>query len=163
MRYQTALPLLALTLSAACDAGSATRSLRSETAALSRAPAATEDRGSPRSGALTVRKECHTYVGQAGGICTITESSLDAIEVQSTITYAQPAVNGILDSDVTLDPPGPGNNAANGHCMVDLTTGFGSCTFSGGTGKFQHFQAAVQVSPLGWPFFAWHGTYSYGK
>ena len=43
---------------------------------------------SPRSGALDVEKECSTYVGQAGGICTITSSNIGA---GSTITYLQAA------------------------------------------------------------------------
>ena len=46
---------------------------------------------SPRSGALDVEKECSTYVGQAGGICTITSSNLNHIGAGSTITYLQAA------------------------------------------------------------------------
>ncbi|MET0216099.1 MAG: hypothetical protein ABW292_24025, partial [Vicinamibacterales bacterium] len=41
----------------------------------------------PRSGALHVTKECRDYHGQAGDICTITSSNLDAIEVGSTVVY----------------------------------------------------------------------------
>jgi hypothetical protein len=116
---------------------------------------------SVRSGALNVQKECSTYTGHAREICTITKSNVKEIEVGSTITYASDAVNGLLDTNVILDPPGPGNNAAFGHCTLSLVTGIGACTFSGGTGKFTWFHANVAVSPLGWPNFAWDGTYSY--
>jgi hypothetical protein len=34
----------------------------------------------PRSGALHVTKECSAYTGQAGDVCTISSSNLDAIE-----------------------------------------------------------------------------------
>ena len=118
----------------------------------------------PRSGALHVSKECSAYHGQAGEICTITSSSLDAIEVGSRVFYAQAADLGTLtlDSDVVLDLPGAGNNVAFGHCHLNLVTGIGLCTFSGGTGKFTHFDASVDVSPptdgVNWH---WTGTYSF--
>jgi len=118
----------------------------------------------PRSGNLHVTKECSTYAGQAGDVCTITSSTLDAIEVGSKVVYARAAdfVTFTLDSDVVLDPPGPGNNVAFGHCHLNLVTGIGLCTFSGGTGKFTHFDASVDVSPptdgVNWH---WDGTYSF--
>jgi hypothetical protein len=68
----------------------------------------------------------------------------------------------LLDTDVTLDPPGPGDNHAFGHCTVDLVTFNGRCEFSGGTGKFTWFQASVALSALGGANFAWNGTYSFG-
>jgi hypothetical protein len=100
----------------------------------------------PRSGALNVTKECSDYHGQAGEICTITSSNLDAIEVGSRVVYARAAdfVTFTLDSDVVLDPPGPGNNVAFGHCHLSLVTGIGLCTFSGGTGKFTHFASSAR-------------------
>ena len=67
----------------------------------------------------------------------------------------------MLDTDVTLDPPGPGDNQAFGHCRLDLASGVGLCTFSGGTGKFTHFEASAAVSSLGRPKWAWNGTYSF--
>jgi hypothetical protein len=118
----------------------------------------------PRSGELHVTKECSDYHGQAGEICTITSSNLDAIEVGSRVVYARAAdfVTLTLDSDVVLDLPGPGNNVAFGHCHLNLVTGIGLCTFSGGTGKFAHFDASVDVSPptdgVEWH---WTGTYSF--
>jgi hypothetical protein len=75
--------------------------------------------------------------------------------------YASPATWPLLDTDVVLDPPGPGNNAAFGHCALSLETGVGVCTFSGGTGQFTHFHARVAVSYLGGPNYAWEGTYSF--
>ena len=118
----------------------------------------------PRSGELHVTKECSTWAGQAGDVCTITSSNLDAIEVGSRVVYAQAAdfLTLTLDSDIVLDPPGPGNNVASGHCHLNLMTGIGLCTFSGGTGKFTHFDASVDVSPpedgVNW---GWTGTYSF--
>jgi len=120
----------------------------------------------PRSGALHVNKACppETYAGQAGDFCTITTSNLDAIEAGSKVFYAQAAnfTTLLLDSDVVLDPPGPGNNKAFGHCHLNLATGIGLCTFSGGTGEFTHFDASVDVSPptdgVNWH---WDGTYSF--
>lgn len=119
---------------------------------------------SPRSGDLHVTKDCTSYHGQAGESCTITSSNLDAIEVHSTVVYAQAAdfATLTLDSDVVLNPPGPGNNLAFGHCHLNLATGVGLCTFSGGTGKFTFFDASVDVSPptdgVNWH---WTGTYSF--
>jgi hypothetical protein len=118
---------------------------------------------SARGGPLNVRKECSTYTGHAGEICTITSSNLKAIPVGSTVRYAQDPVDGLLDSDVILDPPNPGNNLAFGHCRLSLVTGVGTCRFSGGTGMFTWFHAEVDVSPLGWPDFAWDGTYHYDR
>ena len=122
----------------------------------------------PRSGDLHVRKDCSNggtepYAGQAGDFCTIRSSNLGAIEVDSKVVYAQAAdfTTHTLDSDVVLDPPGPGNNLAFGHCHLDLVTGVGLCTFSGGTGKFTLFHASVNVSHLGGPHYAWDGTYNF--
>ena len=115
-----------------------------------------------RSGDLHVTKECSEYTGQAGSFWTITSSNVKAIEVGSRVVYAQAAGAASLDSDVTLDLPGRGNNKAFGHCALDFATGIGLCTFSGGTGKFTHFQARADVSSLGGPNWAWDGTYRMG-
>ena len=118
---------------------------------------------SPRSGALHVTKECSEYSGLAGSFCTITSSNVKAIEVGSRVIYAK-AAGATLDTDVVLDTPGPGNNKAFGHCALDLATGLGLCTFSGGTGRFTWFDARVDVTPptvidqLNWH---WEGTYSF--
>ena len=107
---------------------------------------------------LHVEKECTEFNGTDGTFCTITSSTLDAIEVGSRVIYETVDGSGPLDSDVILDLPGPGNNAAFGHCTLNAVKQ--ECTFSGGTGKFTHFSATVKVSDLGNFNFAWHGTYS---
>lgn len=159
--YRTAFPLLALLAAGACSGRDATVPTSPDLQIGDLQAVASAS--SSRSGALNVKKDCSTYTGQADEICTITESNVKAIEVGSTITYAQGATpDGMLSTDIVLDPPGPGNNVAFGHCRLSLVTGVGECTLSGGTGKFTFFQARVDVSPLGWPNFAWDGTYSYG-
>jgi hypothetical protein len=114
---------------------------------------------SPRSGDLHVTKECSGYNGLPGSFCKIESSNVKAIEVGSIIRYLQPEqLFTPLGSDVVLDPPGPGNNTANGHCSLAL----GACTFSGGNGKFNLFHADVAVwfdSELG--LWRWEGTYSF--
>jgi hypothetical protein len=118
---------------------------------------------SPRSGNLHLTKECSTYTGQAGDHCTVIASDLRAIDIGTTFVYEQGVANGVLDSDIVLDPPGPGNNQAVGHCRLDLATGLGQCTFSGGTGKFTHFQgsAAVSCPAAAAPNCTVEGTYSF--
>ena len=111
---------------------------------------------------MHVTKECSQHHGLAGEFCTITSSNINAIKAGSNVVYASAAgdpIPGVLDSDLVLD--GPGNNNAYGHVVLDLFTGTGVVTFSGGTGKFSGFQARVDVSPLGGVNFAWDGTYSF--
>ena len=115
---------------------------------------------SERSGDLHVTKNCSENTGQPGSFCTITSSNVKAIEVGSKVVYLQAAGATALDSDVVLDPPGPGNNTAFGHCRLDFVTRVGLCTFSGGTGKFTHFEARAVVSDLGARNWAWDGPYS---
>ena len=117
----------------------------------------------PRSGDVHVTKECSDYTGAAGDYCTITSSNVAAIEVGSRVIYLQPLTFPVLDTDIVLDPPGPGNNVAFGHVYLDLGTGAGVATFTGGTGKFTWFHASVAVTPnaaesYGW---AWDGTYDF--
>ena len=116
---------------------------------------------SPRSGDLHVTKECSEYTGQAGDFCTITSSNVAAIEVGSRVIYLQPLTFPLLDTDIVLDPPGPGNNMAFGHVYLHLGTGAGVATFTGGTGKFTWFHATADVSYLGGLNWAWDGTYSF--
>jgi hypothetical protein len=159
MKYPVALSLLAMLAAGGCSEPAVTGPMSHDVtsginAALS---------SSARSGPLNIRKECSAYTGHAGEICTITSSNLKAIEVGSTIRYAKDAVAGFLDTDVILNPPGPGSNVAFGHCTLSLITGVGACSLSGGTGRFTWLQADVAVSPLGGPNFAWTGTYSYSR
>lgn len=142
-----------------CGDGRGVPTSPSASAAVPVAPALS---ASPRSGDLHVTKECSGYTGGPGSFCMITSSNVQAIEVDSKILYLQPDQLGTPSgSDVVLDPPGPGNNTAFGNCSLAV----GVCTFSGGTGKFTHFQATAAVSlPLGGPGgpnFSWTGTYSF--
>lgn len=164
MIYRMAISTLVVLAAAGCSGSDATEPLRQD-ATLTVTPAASRSaEGAARSGSLHIAKDCSTYAGQAGQICTITSSSLGQIPVGSTVTYLSAAsAAGLLDTDVVLDPPGPGNNAAFGHCTLSLVTYLGTCTFSGGTGKFTHFRARVAVSPLTLPNFAWEGSYSFGS
>ena len=157
MMQRMALPLGALLLLGACG-----RDVSGPTS--DAAARAAVSGSSARSGAINVTKNCSTYTGQAGDVCTITSSNVKAIEVGSVITYLHGATaDGMLSSDIVLDPPGPGNSKAFGHCTLSLVTGVGTCTLSGGTGKFRHLSATVAVRPLGDLDFAWDGTYSYGR
>jgi hypothetical protein len=121
-----------------------------------------------RSGTLRVTKECSQYFLRANDFCTITSSTLKEIEVGSKIFYLSAASPAFyLETDVVLDPPGPGNNVAYGHCSVDLTAinGTKGCVFSGGTGKFKWFHAEVKLSVLDpenpASELVWNGTYSF--
>jgi hypothetical protein len=113
----------------------------------------------PRSGDLLVTKECSGYTGGPGSFCRIMSSNVKAIEVDSKILYLQPDQTGTpAGSDVVLDPPGPGNNQAFGHCSLAS----GVCTFSGGTGKFTGFEARVDVTAnADFSVWSWKGTYSF--
>ena len=113
----------------------------------------------PRSGELHVTKDCSAYAARAGDFCTITSSNIDEITIGSKVIYASAAGDSSLNTDVTL-VAGPGNTAS-GHCYLDLATGTGLCTFSGGTGKFTHFTARAVVSYRGGPDWAWDGAYSF--
>lgn len=130
-------------------------------AILSLAALAPSVSASPRSGELHVTKECSAYTGAAGDYCTITSSNVAAIEVGSRVIYLQPLTFPVLNTDIVLDPPGPGNNVAFGHVYLDLGTGAGVATFTGGTGKFTWLHASADISYLGGPDWGWDGTYSF--
>jgi hypothetical protein len=118
-----------------------------------------------RTGTLHMTKACPEYTGLPGSFCTIPSSDLKEMPAGSRVVYAGTLTNGRLDSDLYLDPPGPGNNRAFGHVILDLTVmpPHGVITFSGGTGKFTHFTATIQVARLvGVPkTWTWDGPYSF--
>jgi hypothetical protein len=165
MTYRIAFPLLLVALVGGCNASDATNPLSPNVhAGIVRADGPALSESFPRSGALHVTKECTQYTRLAGGFCTITSSNLEQIEVGSKVVYTNASGPAILDSDVTLDPPGPGNNAAFGHVVLALAAGQGTVTFSGGTGKFTHFNADVVVTRIGdraLKTWSWDGTYSF--
>lgn len=67
----------------------------------------------------------------------------------------------MVDSDVVINTPGPGNNVAFGHVVLDRTTRTGVMRLSGGTGKFTWFQASIDVSFVVRPVWHLDGTYSF--
>ena len=115
-----------------------------------------------RSGEFFLTKECSQFTGVAGSFCTVTSSNVEAIEPGARIIYVSGRGTETLDTDIVLDLPGPGNNKAFGHCLLDLATRLGECTLSGGTGKFTHFQASANVRHLTGFDWEWAGgTYSF--
>jgi hypothetical protein len=114
-----------------------------------------------RSGELHVTKECPEYKGAAGDFCTIKSSNIEEISDGAKVVYASAARDGSLDSDIVLDAGG--GNAANGHVMLDLGSGTGSLTFTGGTGSLAGFTASVKVSADAAGLWHWDGTYSFGR
>lgn len=165
MTYRIAFPLLALVVAGGCNASDATGTQSSNARTnniAADAPAFSES--FPRSGELHVTKECTEYTRLAGGFCTITSSNIEQIEVGSKVIYTSDAGPTGSDTDLVLNPPGPGNNAAFGHVVLAFAAGLGSITFSGGTGKFTHFSASAVVTRIGAPAlktWSWDGTYSF--
>ena len=111
-----------------------------------------------RSGALHVTKECSDYHGLPGEFCTITSSNVPQIKPGMRVVYLQAYGENGLDSDIVLSK-GRGS-AAFGHVVLNATTS--RVTFSGGTGAFASFQAAVDVSEAA-GVWHWDGTYSFAR
>jgi hypothetical protein len=125
---------------------------------------------SARAGVLHATKACPDYHGNAGEFCSITSSNVHMIDSGAKVVYARGIVDGKLDSDLTLVPPGNGKSVAFGHVTLDFTATplRGIVTFSGGTGKFKQFSATLDVFPLNrlQPDFVnwtWDGPYSFAK
>ena len=116
---------------------------------------------SPRAGSFHAVKNCAQYSGLAGGFCTLTVSTLKQIPVGTKVVYTDAATATAVITDVTLVPPSPGNNVAFGHVDLNRVTRTGNASFSGGTGKFQHFTASVVITYLSGRNWAWDGTYSF--
>jgi hypothetical protein len=159
MLSRIGLSLLALVVAGGCSGSDAAGPASPLTSP--RATTASLSESFPRSGAVHLTKDCTLYTGLAGSFCTITASNLPEIEVGSTIVYATAATPTSVDSDMILDPPEPGNNAASGHVIVDRVAGRSDITFSGGTGKFTHFSATIVGTRLPGRIWALEGTYSF--
>jgi len=116
-----------------------------------------------RAGDLHLKKECSEYTFLADSFCTITASNLALIKVGSRVVYLQAPGTTSLDSDIVL-VVGPGNYAL-GHVTLDIATGQGVVSLSGGAGQFKSFHAKARVSPPGGPNgadWSWDGKYSFG-
>ena len=166
MTYRIAFPLLALLAAGGCNTKDATAPI-SQTKNLIVSAAVRDvnddDTGSPRAGTFHAEKNCDQYSGLAGGYCTITVSTLKQIPVGTKVVYTDAATATAVITDVTLVPPSPGNNLAFGHVDLNRVTRTGNASFSGGTGKFQHFTASVVITYLSGRNWAWNGTYSFGN
>jgi len=166
MTYRFAYPVLALLVAGGCSAKDATApmSQTNNLGVMAAARDATDDgQDSPRAGTFHAHKNCAEYSGLGGGFCTLTESTLKQIPVGTKVVYASAATATALSSDLMLVPPNAGNSVAFGHVELNRVTRTGILTFSGGTGKFQHFSANVTITflyPLNW---AWDATYSFGN
>ena len=164
MMYRMALPLMALVVAGGCSGRDATDPMSpNEHPAIREAAAPAFSESFPRSGVVHLTKQCLEYTGLPGSFCTITSSDLEQIEVGSKVFYASAATATSLDSDVILDPAGPGNNKAFGHVVLDRVAGVGTVNFSGGTGKFTHFNADIVSTRINPALRLWSlvGTYSF--
>ena len=153
-----AFPLIALVVASACG-GSDTAGITSP--ATNSSASADRKGASPRSGALHITKNCRENTGLAGAFCTISSSNIEQIPIGSKVFYLAADGPEFGDSDIILEPPGPGANRAFGHCYVDFITLEGLCTLSGGNGVFKWIVATADVSYLGGFDWAWDGTYSF--
>ena len=167
MMSRFGFPLLALVM-AGCGGRDATDLVTpAQSSAFSQAAAPSMSRSSERRGALHITKNCLHFTGAANGYCVITSSNIKQIPAGTRVVYLQAYTgNGVLESDVRLDTPGPSHGAAFGHCHLPFPRGPGLCTFSGGTGRFKHFTGSAVVTALGASVdrnWAWNGTYSFGK
>ena len=164
MTYRLAFPVLALLVAGGCSAKDATAPM-SQTKNLrviaARRDANDDGENSPRAGTFHAQKNCAQYSGLAGGFCTLTVSTLKQIPGGTKVVYTDAATATAVITDVTLVPPSPGNNVAFGHVDLNRVTRTGNASFSGGTGKFQHFTASVVITYLSGRDWAWDGTYSF--
>jgi hypothetical protein len=165
MKYPIAFPMLAVLVAGACSTKDATAPMsQTKNLSVSASRDASDDgEDSPRSGTFHAQKNCAQYSGLDGGFCTLIISTLKQIPAGTRVVYASAATATAVSSDIKLVSPTPGNNVAFGHVELNRITRTGVATFSGGTGKFEHFSGTVSItwlSPMNW---AWDGTYSFGN
>jgi hypothetical protein len=164
MTHRIAFPLLALLTTGACSTRDVTAPMsQTRNLAVSADSRDASDGGEdfPRAGTLHALKNCSQYSGLAGGFCTLTGSTLAQITDSTRVVYASAPTATMVSSDVMLVLPKPGNSVAFGHVELNRITRTGTATFSGGTGKFQHFSATVTISWLSPGNWAWDGTYRF--
>ena len=161
MVYRMALPVLVLAVAGGCGRGDVTSpASRGSTLSASAVPANSNE-SIARSGDLHFTKECSEFHRRAGEFCTITSSNLKEIPVGTRVYYLSDASLAGAETDVILDPPGPGNNTASGHVILSFTTLTGQVSLDGGTGKFSGIHARAVVTHLTGVNWAWNGSYSY--
>src|SRR3954470_10697912 len=117
MMYRAALPMMALLLAGGCSANDAT----GPTAKLT-PTTAVADREGERGGNLHVRKNCDGYAGAAGQSCTIMHSNLKLIPKDTKIVYTSGVVGALLESEITIYPPGDGNSVGTGYVSLNLAS-----------------------------------------
>ena len=78
--------------------------------------------------------------------------------VRGSSTHRRPGATS-LDSDIIIVRHG--NSIAYGHVFLDLTTGTGTVTLSGGTGQFAGIEASAAVTYSGGRNWAWDGVYRF--
>lgn len=159
--YRMALPLLALVAAGGCSGRDATAPISRDATLSANGPLSSSMESVARSGSFHATKECSEFHRLAGEFCTITSSNLREIPVGTRVYYLSDGGATALDSDVILDPPGPGNNTAFGHVVLTYATRSGTVTLDGGTGQFSGIHATVAVTHLGGVNWDWQGTYSY--
>ena len=156
MTYRIALPVLALIVAGACSGKDAT----GPSGKL--APrAANADLESARSGYLHAVKNCEGYGGLPGQSCTLTSTNLKQIPGGTKVVYASAPAAGVLESDITLYPPGNGGSVAFGHVSLNIVAKTGTAWITGGTGRFKHFRATVAIAYVSGRNWTWDGPYTY--
>ena len=159
--YRMALPLLGLAAAGACSGPGVTTPMSRDASLAAGDNLTSAVASDARSGDFNATKECSEFHRRAGEFCTFTSSNLKQLPAGTKVIYLSDAGPTALDTDVILDPPGPGNNVAYGHVYLSFATLTGQVTFTGGTGKFQNLTGSVAVTHLTGVNWAWNGTYSY--
>jgi hypothetical protein len=156
MTYRIALPVLALILAGACSGSDATAP------SVKLAPvSANADRESARSGYLHAVKNCEGYAGLPGQSCTLTSTNLKLIPAGTKVIYASSPAGGVLESDITLNPPGESRSVAFGHVSLNIVAKTGTAWITGGTGRFKHFRATVAIAYVSGRNWTWDGPYAF--
>ncbi len=101
-------------------------------------------------GEVHLTKTCPTFSGQVGDICTVQTAPSGPIPVGTVATYNGPLFAPAVSSAVILTTPN--GSTATGHCTLiwrpELSgdDGFGTCTFTSGTGSLAGFHANLKIT-----------------